>query len=328
MTPDIKTAYFDFYGNRLCVDGPTPLIEEICMDFAYFTSGPASVAIQKLCNTRIIISAAAPESPAGARLIFNWKGCRVYLRSDGKRLVVYPQGASCLCDYASGAFELKTTDQPLSRELSYLLILYRAGETLDIKGFHRLHAGALACGKRPLLFCGARGAGKTTLLIELLKQPCFSLISDDTPLIGRNGTVYPFPLRLGIGRENPHFNAISGLRPFRRRYYPEKFLLDNWIPVPGKAEPVRGGFLFTLRKGIKPSFRELGKAAAWGELSKSLVLGLGVPQMGEYFIRLSPKQIFLKSGVVISRLKAARALINSSSLWEFETGPAPAANAA
>jgi len=322
MSAESEELSLEIYETRISVRGPGDIIKETSLDFSVFAATEAGG------GPRITISLSAPESPVKARFIFTWKDCRIYLRADGKRLVTYPQGASCLCDYAAETFELKTPDPLLARELSYLLILSRAGEALDLLGLHRLHAGAVAFGGIPLLFCGRQGAGKTTLLLELLKQPGFSLISDDTPLIGRDGTVYPFPLRLGIGAENPHFASGLGLRPFRRRHYPEKFLLEKWLPAPGRVKPARGGYLFKLEKAAGPGFRELGKTAAWAELAKSLALGWGVPQMGEYFIRFSPEQFFIKSGILLSRLKAARALINSSQLWKFGTGPDPAANAA
>ena len=322
MNPLLKELALDIYGVRLSIRGPGALIEETARDFDFFAATESGTGIG------ITVCACPPESPQGARFSFGCGNWRVYRRPDGRRLVTYPQGASCFCDYSAGRFELKTLNSDLARELSYLLILSRAGEALDLLGLHRLHAGAVALGGIPLLFCGRQGAGKTTLLLELLKQPGFSLISDDTPLIGRDGTVYPFPLRLGIGAENPHFASGLGLRPFRRRHYPEKFLLEKWLPAPGRVKPARGGYLFKLEKAAGPGFRELGKTAAWAELAKSLALGWGVPQMGEYFIRFSPEQFFIKSGILLSRLKAARALINSSQLWKFGTGPDPAANAA
>lgn len=317
-----KELHLDLHGSHVTVRGPEATVGEIALDFSFFQAPRAGR------GSDISVLLSTPELPAKAKFMFSWKSCRIYLRPDGKRLVVYPGGASCLCDYRTEMFELRTAAPALARELCYLLILSRAGEALDLRGLHRLHAGAAAIEGSPLLFCGPQGTGKTTLLIELLKRPGFSLLSDDTPLISRNGTVYPFPLRLGIGEDNPHFASMSGLRPFKRRDYADKFLMQKWVPPPGQAKPVRCGYFFLLKKGRAPALRRLSKAGAWAEAARSLVLGCGVPQMGEYFIRLSPEQLLAKSGILLSRLKAAAGLINSSMLWQFETGPVPADNAA
>lgn len=44
------------------------------------------------------------------------------------------------------------------------------------------------------------------MALELLRQPEFLLLSEDTPLIDRYGTMLPFPLRLGVRPNNrPEF---------------------------------------------------------------------------------------------------------------------------
>ncbi|HAF94763.1 MAG: hypothetical protein A2021_00445 [Elusimicrobia bacterium GWF2_52_66] len=322
MSPLLKELTLDMYGVRLLISGAGGLIEETARDFDFFQATQSGAAIGVTVLTR------PPENTQGTRFSFGCGKWQVYRRPDGRRLVNYPQGASCLCDYAAGLFELKTLNPDLARELSYLLILSRAGEALDLKGLHRLHAGAAAFQNHPLLFCGSQGTGKTTLLLELLKDPAFSLISDDTPLIGPDGTVYPFPLRFGLAADNPHLTAYRSLRSFRRRYYREKFLLDHSLCGWEVSRPCNGALFFILRKSSRPGFKKMSKPAAWAELLKSLALGWGVPQMAEYFLRFNGADLARKTRILGLRLKAAQALLKGGEQWIFETGPDPAANAA
>ena len=246
----------------------------------------------------------------------------------GLRRVWYPGGALCEYDYAARSGLLRGGSAALLKELSYLLILSRAGEELDRRGLHRLHAGALGRGGRALLFCGAQGTGKTTLLLELLKDREFSLLSDDTPLVAGDGSVLPFAVRVGLGLDSPHLPELGELRRFERRHYPPKRLLDIVPAGIRVSPPLPPGGVFLLRRAAAPRIRPAGRAAAAGELLRSLALGCGTPQLAEYFLRPQPADAASKAGIFFSRLRAARALLAKADFYVFEVGPDRAANAA
>jgi hypothetical protein len=72
------------------------------------------------------------------------------------------------------------------------------------------------------------GGGKTTLGLELLKYDDVKLLSDDTPLISRDGKILPFPIRIGINKNTSlNFNVPKKyLRDFIRSKYGPKLLID------------------------------------------------------------------------------------------------------
>lgn len=319
-----RSVVLDFHG---CVlefrSGDQALADWVAADFSAF---PAAPGAEPVISITADVLGARPGCPPGALLrTGKW---HILPSPPGRRAVWYPEGALCEYDYRSRRGLVSGADRDLLKELSYLLILSRAGEALDRAGLHRLHAGALGWSGKALLFCGAQGAGKTTLLLELLKDGAFTLLSDDTPLISRDGSVLPFPSRIGLGEGSPHLGSFPGLRSFKRRHYPPKRLLDialSGLPV---SPPLAPAFIFMLSRGSRPGFLSpIPGEGAW-ELARSLVAGCGVPQMAEYFLRLSPSDIQRKAKILLSRAKASGALLRKTSFMRFEAGPDPAANAA
>jgi hypothetical protein len=318
------SSLFDFHG---CVlefsSGDRDLVDWFAAGFSAFPAADGA-------SPEIRITAAALPSPLPdpPRALFSSGKWRILPAPPGRRIVWYPEGALCEYDYRTRRGLVSSADRDLLKELSYLLALSRVGEALDRKGLHRLHAGALGWKGGALLFCGAQGSGKTTLLMELLKDKDLSLLSDDTPLISANGTVHPFPVRIGLDEGSPHLRDFPRPDSLRRRHYPPKRLLDIKKCGLRLSPPLPPEFIFMLSKGSRPALRRPAAGAAAWELAGSLVAGCGVPQMAEYFLRLSPSDMAHKAKILASRVKAARALMSRTSFRVFETGPDPASNAA
>lgn len=314
--------YFNIHGCALEFSTPDPaLADDIAFDLSAFACGPLEpqVKIAALPEGR-----KPPFPPQGA----GSKGWKILRLRGNTREVWYTAGAHCEYDFSARSGVLKSGARVLLRELSYLLILSRAGEELDRRGLHRLHAGALGWRDRALLFCGARGTGKTTLLLELLKDTAFSLLSDDTPLLDADGTAHPFPVRIGLGLDSPHLPDFGGLRDFARRGYPPKRLLDPAAAGYKVSQPLPAGELFLLRRGARPRIGPAFPGAGALELAVSLAAGYGTPQLAEYFLRPSPRDMARKAGILLSRLRACAALLRRCRCNVFELGPDRAANAA
>ncbi|OGR75458.1 MAG: hypothetical protein A2X32_13140 [Elusimicrobia bacterium GWC2_64_44] len=315
-------SYFDFHG--CAVEFSTPdqaLAAELSFDFSAFASPPSEPDI-RIAALPERLPAALPPPLLRAR---RW----TVLRSEpGRRLAWYPGGALCEYDYAARAGVLRSENPALLRELAYLLVLSRAGEYLDRRGLHRVHAGGLGWRGQALLFCGARGAGKTTLLLELLKDTQFSLLSDDTPLADAAGDIHPFPVRIGLGLDSPHLPDFGGLRDFTRRGYPPKRLLDPAAAGCKISGTLPAGRIFLLRRASKPRILARCACACAAELAVSLAAGCGTPQLAEYFLRLSPRDLAAKAGILGSRLRAAAALLGRAGCHVFELSPDRGANAA
>lgn len=319
----VHTRSFDFCGCALnFASGDRALADWLAEDFSAFAAAGAPDPITITAVTGEVRRDRLPPA------VFRTKRWEVLPSGPGRRLVWYPQGALCDYDYRARRGTLTSADPELLKELSYLLILSRAGEQLDLRGLHRLHAGALGYGGKALLFCGAQGAGKTTLLLELLKDKSFTLLSDDTPLVGAGARVHPFPARIGLAENSPHLASRPSLRRLCRRHYAPKRLLDPASAGFAVSGALPAALVFRLRRGAAARLRPAGSGQAAAELLKSLAAGAGVPQLAEYFLRADPADLLRKSGILASRLNAARSLLGAAEFYNFETGPAPAENAA
>lgn len=296
------------------------LAAAVAADFSAFPSDGGAAAVR--------LQARLEPVQRPGRALLRLRTWSVLPARPGLRRVWYPEGALCEYDYAARSGLIRAGSLALLKELSYLLILSRAGEELDRRGLHRLHAGALGRRGRALLFCGAQGTGKTTLLLELLKDREYSLLSDDTPLIAGDGTAHPFAVRVGLGPDSPHLAELGELRKFERRHYAPKRLLDIGPAGIRVSPPLPPGGVFLLRRAAAPRISRAGRAAAAGELLRSLALGCGTPQLAEYFLRPHPADAAGKAAILFSRLRAARALLAKADFHVLEVGPDRAANAA
>ncbi len=303
--------------------GDRELLRELREDFSALLgeAGPAQVRISAEV-------AAPPAPPERARRMFCTRKWTAYALG-GRRLVFYPEGALCEYDYAAAAGRVTAAGRELARELSYLLVLSRLGERLDLLGLHRLHAMAGSFGGTVFAAAAPPGAGKTTLLLSLSRLPGFEPLANDTPLVDREGRIYPFPLRAGIGEDSPFRGEFQPgeLRRFVRRHYPPKLLLPPG-PTP-ELRPRPCGALFLLRHGDgKPRITPASGAAAAAELLRSMVIGWGVPQLAEFSLRADAGDIRAKAGTAFSRARAALALLSRCGLFFLNLSPDPAANAA
>jgi hypothetical protein len=121
------------------------------------------------------------------------------------------------------------TDLDLVHEIAYHFILSTAGQHLNSRGLHRVHALGVAYRERGILFLAPSGGGKSTMALELLRRPGFTLLGEDTPWWTVTAISTPFrcgsacvPVRMrGSLRLSAH-RAADGVRPqdtHRRRLF-------------------------------------------------------------------------------------------------------------
>jgi len=314
------------YGAALRFDtADHRLLADLKEDFAYFISaydGPCAESIKAAVGE-------PPATPDGSRLLFRTAKWAAHSSPSGSRLVSYPEGALCEFDYLSGAGSVRARTRELAHELSYLLILSRLGEQLDRLGLHRLHAMAAEFGGAAFAAVAPPGGGKTTLLLGLSGEHGFTALANDTPLIDGAGNIYPFPLRIALGGDSPCFKDFPerDLRPFRRRHYPVKYLLPCARPA-SAPRPTRCAEIFLLKRTAgAPRISAASGTRAALELLRSLVLGWGVPQIAEFFLRPELPDLRAKARIALSRASAARALLRGSGIFELRLSTDTAGNA-
>lgn len=201
-------------------------------------------------------------------------------------------------DYAAEAGVVEGEDLDRVHERLYLTALSRVGEALDRRGLHRVHA--LGVGDALILL--PPGGGKSTLALRL----DLPLLSEDTPLLDRQGRLHPFPFRLGLREPHPEGRRVG-----------RKWLLqaDRWA-----SEPVRCRQVLVGCRGKEP---RLGPALAFPYLVRDCVVGYGVPQVAELFLRDYPAKL----RIAASRLAAVTHLCLRARGRRLWLGPDADANA-
>ena len=310
----------EFHGITVRILGGNPgPAEEVGRDFNYFRipalTGPAEVTIR--CH------ASPPpweDLPQGESVLVQPNF--VAYRAGGDRWVDYGGKALTRWDFSRESGDLWGEDPDLIREVLYLLVHSRTGELLDRRGLHRLHALALEVDGAAVLALLPSGGGKTTLGLAALDLPGVRLLSDDIALVDRAGEIHPFPLRVGC-TEKPAGIPGRHLRRFNRRQHGEKWLIDvealaggvGRLPVPPRAL-VLGERLLNGRAHMTP----LAWPSALGPLLREMVIGLGLPQLVEYFLRMDPLDPLRKSQLAASRALAAAQLLRRSQVHRLGMG--------
>jgi hypothetical protein len=185
---------FDVYGFRFSISSTVrePL-EGLRQDFAFFQSdAPVDGVMLEL------IDEDPPRQglPSSDACVYTPRN--VAYRANGKRYIDYHGRALGIQDEATGNLKLYSRDPGLLYEAAYLYLLSRAGEFLDSRGLHRIHALGVSIKGRAVLVLLPMGGGKSTLGLHLLNHPSVQLLSDDSPFIDRRGGVHAYPLRLGL----------------------------------------------------------------------------------------------------------------------------------
>jgi hypothetical protein len=185
------------------------------------------------------------------------------------------------------------------------------GEELDKKGIHRIHALGISVSNKAVLIILPMGGGKTTLGLELLKYDDVTLLSDDTPLITKDGQVLPFPIRIGVCKEAASKLDIPSryLRNFNRSKYGPKILIDIDYFKDKISDPCKLAVVF-IGERLFSSDCQIGRIPKY-KISRVLiingVLGLGLPQLLEFAFTPGRKKImrffFSRFGLFLKLLK-------------------------
>jgi len=311
-----KKVFFDFYGIRLTFNSEDEeLATHIERDFRYFIS-------QEHRDIHITITAIKQTPPydkipelkgrvfSPLSVCYDDKDTR-YIDYNGRALAVY--------DYHEESGQLYSLEADLLHEIAYLMILSRSGELLDKRGIHRIHALGISIDGRGLLCLLPTAGGKTTLALELLKHPEVTLLSDDTPLISREGQLLPFPLRMGVERGISLDIPERYTREFRRREYPAKTLIDidYFKDKIAKTSPAHFILIGEREFSMKPRLQTMNKAKAVPAFIWTAIVGVGLPQLVEYFVRLTAGDIFSKIKIVLSRALACLRIMRRAKVYRF-----------
>lgn len=347
---------FDFHGVRARVTSPDPRCLE-SLDFCFGLFLERSGADRGRQPAQVTLRIDPSRSFDGRafvrrRAAIHTKDAAVTRR--GSRQIYHtPSRATVVYDFRRERGLIVGPDIDFVSEKSYLLVLSRVGALLDRRGLHRIHAMAVARphggggrvvpasphtgdalpdGIRPGALLGVfpMGGGKTTLALSLLASPGALLLSDECPLVSRDGLLHAFPMRLGVAGAPPAGIPPEHLRTVQRSRYGPKTLIDARRFEDRIAPPSVPRVLLIGRRtdAAAPGIRPLGRFQGLRALFGACVLGRGLPELLEYSAPLSARGLLGAVRARLSRWRACRALLRRCAVYRISLCPDRAANAA
>ena len=164
----MEKKLFNFYGITVELICPGVLSSLLEKDFLYFLDTSVIKPDKKKVSVTVhiqkppydLIKTMIPVFKKSDAVIYGIGSSR-YVDYNGKALSIY--------DFEKDRGSLYSESLELLHELTYLLIHSRAGELLDKKGMHRVHALGVTGNGKGVLCLMPEGAGKTTLGLDLLE---------------------------------------------------------------------------------------------------------------------------------------------------------------
>jgi hypothetical protein len=327
-------AQFDFHGVVVRVEcDDAEILGRILEDFRYFCRSASAIPDQDPCHLSIQAFRRAPDYAAlppiratiySPRNICYSQGDITYIDYFGRALSIYNRRQNSL--------EIFSERLHLLHEVIFLTILSRAGEELERKGMHRIHALAMERNGKCALFMLPSGGGKTTLGMGILQQDTpYRLLSEDSPLVTRDGRILPFPLRFGlVSKEKPDV-APEYLIYLERMEFEPKYLISlrafEGRISEGAALP---RMLFIGERTLAPActIQKVGRAKGLKALVRHMIVGVGLYQGVEFLLQSSIMDLFRHARLFFSRMRAGLAMLRQSKVYVVALGRNPQQNLA
>ncbi|MBI3801604.1 MAG: hypothetical protein HY268_32110 [Deltaproteobacteria bacterium] len=314
----LATACFNFYGLSLEICSPSvSLVEELRRDFSYFLTPAQKAQVQVRVQ---LLPPPYPDLPSVPAARFTVRNVCfrhnqvIYLDYFGQGLAVF--------DRRTQQCDVYGTVPDVVHEIVYLFVLSTVGRHLDNLGIHRVHALGMSYHQQGILLLLPSGGGKSTMAVELLRQPGFFLLSEDTPLIDRRGFMRPFPLRLGVRPEQPTGIPAQHLRTMQRMVFGPKTLIDIEYFQGRVGQAVEPHFLFVGQRhlGNASAIIPLSRRRAFSALLQDLVIGRGVYQGREFLCEPKFRELRDKGKLGIARVYNSLRLLARTSSHRFILG--------
>jgi hypothetical protein len=265
------------------------------------------------------------SSLATPRNICYRRGGLSYIDYSGRALAIY-DGAANLCRIFC--------DVPdLADEIVYLTVLSRVSALLEKERLHRIHGLGLEHAERGVLVLLPCGGGKTTLALELLRRRRngVRLVSEDSPLLGKDGALLPFPLRLGVAPgEVPAGVPHRFRRLISRMEYGPKVTIDiRHFGDRIRRRPVKNRLVLVgLRStGMSSRLVPISGLGAVRAIIMNSVIGVGLYQGMEFIMHRGFRGLLHQARTIPSRLRNCLRLALGSRFYLFVLSRDPRSNA-
>ena len=307
----------DIYGLTISVKcDPDNLLNEITRPFKFFLTERTGY------ETEIIIEQKDPpyNSFPGIKASFSTPRNIIY-NSDEEKIIDYFGNGVVVQNKTKSEYRIYGCDLNFLSEAFYLLVISLVGQFCDKKGYLRVHALALSYNDTVILLPLPPGSGKSTMAMAMLSVNGFKLISDDEPIIKSDGSILPFPTRIGtldkkkIQNIPERFVYKIDRMEFGLKYFIDYDYWENKI----EKRHLKKSIIFQSHRLLngEPSIQKASKVKVLSSLIRDAVIGVGLYQGLEFIFQNSAWEIFFKAKVVISRFTKAFKLALSSETYQI-----------
>lgn len=313
-----------FYGLNLeLCSADRETVDGIRRDFSYFEAAPAMPEVSIKVFDEKPPYRSLPDLPASIYTLH-------YVSYQGKEDIFtdYHGRGLRIFNPRKKEYEIFSESADLRYEISYVTVLCAVGQFLDLKHIHRVHAlGVSQNGKAILILLPQKG-GKSTLALRLLRSGQVKLLSDDSPLLTRQGEVLPFPLRLGILPGGESDIPARYLRPVNLMQIGTKIMVDVDYFADKVGSICQPGIILLGERtlGCESRIEPAHKLGAAKEFIKNSVIGLGLAQGVEYLLGRNVWQTLGKTGLACSRLNNSLKVLSRSQVYRYVIGHDPERN--
>lgn len=307
----------DIYGLAVSVRcDPDSLLSELVRPFKFFLSEETGY------ETEIIIEQKDPpyNSFPSVKASFSTPRNIIY-QFRGKKIIDYFGNGVVIHNKAESKYNIYGCDVNFLMEAFYLLVISLVGQYCDKKRYLRVHALALSYNDTAVLLPLPPGSGKSTMAMAMLEVNGFKLISDDEPVIKNDGSILPFPTRIGTLDNNKIQNIPKKyVYKIDRMEFGLKYFIDyDYWGDKIEKRPLKKSVLFKSNRLLSgaPSIQNASKIKVLSTLIRDAVIGVGLYQGVEFIFQNSTWEILSKAGVVTNRFIKAFKLASSSKTYQI-----------
>ena len=168
------------------------------------------------------------------------------------------------------------------------------------------------------------GGGKSTLTLRSLEADGAKLLSEDTPLLDRQGNLHPFPLRIGVNATDASsLPAGTNTRLVERMEFHPKLAVDLGAfadRIQATSVPLRHLVIGRRSLGRHARLERLPRRSAVGTLLREVVVGVGVYQGMEFVLQRGMRDVLRQSRPVLTRSVACAAALRNAQVWRLTLG--------
>jgi hypothetical protein len=314
---------FDFYGFRLSLRTPAEMeMPALDCEFSFFEVAHTSTS-KSDCQVELLNE--KPDFDTFGDLKPSYYTPRnICYHLNQKKIINYHGNALLEQDPKGEFITLRCRDAQTAEAIIYSIILYQSGVHLEARGLHRVHALSFSYRSKAIMILLPMGGGKSTMLFELLSDPDFKLVSEDTPLLSADKKVFPFPVKLGLLPGKVPDDVPQSM--IARMYHlegQEKEIVDlAYLGERIEKEPLELAAIIIGERylGSSSKLHPVSSWRAWRALFRDCVIGLGVYQGLEFAIMRGLKELFALVFTALIRSRVCAKLALNVPAYEFQMG--------